>query len=254
MFFFLSKALLFLLSPFFWLLVGVFLFFRTKNARWRKRLKIILPLYFLFFTNTAILLEFKRLWEVPGTKITQLVQHDIAIIPGGMFEYDSQMERLSIRRGGDRLVQAFTLFKKEKIKRFLLTGDNGYVSERGLHEAEQVRDLLLDWGVPDSLILVESKSKNTHENAAFTAKLLKKKGIQPKALLITSGLHMKRAKACFEAEGIKVTPFSTDLFTGKRRGYQWDQILIPNIQNFVLWNEFNKEWIGYVVYWVKGFV
>ncbi len=254
MFFFLSKVLLFLISPFFWLVIGVIVLFRTKRERLKRRLKIAIPVFFFFFTNTVILLEFMRSWEIPGTKLTQVTHHKVAVVLGGMFEYDSQMERLSIRRGGDRIIQTLSLYKAGKIDRILISGDNGHLSDRGLHEARQTKALLISWGVPDSVILADTISKNTHENAQYTAEILKKNKLDKDVLLVTSGIHMRRAMACFEKQNIHVTPFSTDLYTGKRRGYHWDQYIIPNPYNFIIWNELLKEFVGYVTYDFAGYI
>jgi uncharacterized SAM-binding protein YcdF (DUF218 family) len=254
MFFFLSKILLFLISPFFWLLIGLLVFFKTKNQSLRKRMKYILPFYFLFFTNTSVFLEFCRIWEVPGTRISDLKEHKVGVVLGGMFEYDTNLDRLSIRRGGDRLVQAISLYKSGKIDYILLSGDNGHLNDRGLHEAKQSKNLLKLWGIPDSVLLTETRSKNTHENAVNTVAILKEKRLSDSVLLITSGLHMRRALDCFKQNGINATPFSTDLYTGKKRGYQLDQVLVPNPYNFVLWNFLLKEIVGYVTYDIRGYL
>jgi len=64
---------------------------------------------------------------------------------------------------------------------------------------------------------------------------------------------MKRAKACFDKEGIECTPFSTDLHSNPTHKYQWDQYLIPNVYNFNLWSDLNKEIVGYLTYKIMGY-
>ena len=98
---------------------------------------------FLFFTNSVIFSEFCRLWEVPGTKIEILEKHDVGIGLGGMFEYNSDLDQLSIRRQGDRFIQAVTLYKTNKISKLLITGEAVYIRERGLKEARNLLDLLI---------------------------------------------------------------------------------------------------------------
>lgn len=210
---------------------------------------------FLFFTNSVIFSEFCRLWEVPGTKIEKVEKHDVGIVLGGMFEYNSDLDQLSIRRQGDRFIQAVTLYKTNKISKLLITGESGYISERGLKEAKQIKELLLKWGIPETDILTEEKSINTHENSLKTAKLLKQSYPELNSfLLITSGIHMKRSLACFEKVGLKCTPFSTDLYSNQNRNYYWDQYLIPSMDNFVQWNKLIKEIVGYVTYDIVGYL
>jgi uncharacterized SAM-binding protein YcdF (DUF218 family) len=254
MFFVLSKALLFLLSPFFWFALSVGLYLFWKNERWKKRLKWISVGIFVFFTNTVIFSEFCRLWEVPGVKIQNLEVYDVGIILGGMSEYNSDLDELSIRRQGDRIFQAITLYKQGKIKKLLISGDSGYLTDRGLHEAKQMKTILIKWGIPAEDILTEEKSVNTHENAEFTADLLAEHKDIRKCLLITSGIHMRRARACFAKEGLKCDTFSTDLYANQKRNYFWDQYIIPNIDNFNLWRKLMKEMIGYITYDIAGYI
>ncbi|MDG1429192.1 MAG: YdcF family protein [Crocinitomicaceae bacterium] len=254
MFFILSKALLFLLSPFFWLIVTLGAALFLKPSERRKRMKWYALGIFLFFSNTHIFSEFCRTWEIPGKKIENVGNYDVGIVLGGMFEYNDDLDALSIRRQGDRLIQAVTLYKTGKVKKLLITGDSGYVSERGLHEAKQVKKLLVSWGIPEEDILTEESSINTYENAVETVKVLKKHKEIKSYILITSGIHMRRALACFASAGIKCESFSTDLYTNQTGDYHWDQNIIPNVDNFTTWNKLFKEIVGYIVYDVKGYL
>ncbi len=210
---------------------------------------------FLFFSNSVIFSSICKQWEVPGKKMITVQKHDVAIVLGGMFEYNADIETISIRRQGDRLFQAFTLYKTGKVNKLLITGDSGYVTDRGLHEAKQVKEILIQWGVPSKDILTEEKSINTHENARETAKILRTSYPHlDQFILVTSGIHMKRALACFEAEGIHCTPFSTDLYANQSGSYYWDQYIIPNQDNFTLWNKLFKEMVGYISYWAVGYL
>src|SRR5260370_7247985 len=79
-------------------------------------------------------------------------------------------------------------------------------------EAEAARSVLEDWGVPESAILVETRSKNTAENGSFSRDLLASRGIH-RALLVTSAYHMPRAVAAFRKAGLEVTPPPTHYMT-----------------------------------------
>jgi len=63
--------------------------------------------------------------------------------------------------------------------------------------------------VPDSAMVLETESRNTTENARFTADILQERGIQ-RILLVTSALHMPRSVALFERQGLEVIPAATD--------------------------------------------
>lgn len=255
MFFVLSKALLFLLSPFFWLVVctGALLF--VKHERWKKRLKWTALSLFIFFSNSIIFSEFCGLWEVPGKRFEQVGQYEVGIVLGGMSEYNGDLDVISLRRQGDRLFQAVTLYHKGKVKKLLISGDSGHITDRGLHEARQMKEILLEWGIPEEDILAEEFSKNTHENAEETAKILQRKKLNDsKLLLITSGIHMRRSLACFKREGLNCDSFSTDLYTNQTGNYHWDQYIIPNVDNFLQWHKLLKEIVGYITYDLKDYI
>lgn len=254
MFFILSKALLFLISPFFWLSLAILGAFLLKNELWKKRMKWTSIGLFVFFSNSVVFSLFCGLWEVPGTKISDVKPHDVAIVLGGMSEYNNDLDELTIYRQADRIFQAITLYRTGKVKKILISGDTGYITDRGLHEARQMKSILVKWGFPAEDILTEEKSKNTHENAVESVKLLKKHEDLKSYLLVTSGTHMKRSLACFKKEGLKCTPFSTDLLTNQTGSFHWDQYLIPRMDNFSYWNKLIKETVGYVAYSMAGYI
>jgi len=195
------------------------------------------------------------MWEYEGVRESQLKQHDVAIVLGGMSEYNNDLDVLSIRRPGDRIFQAITLYKKGKVKKILISGDSGHLGDRGLHEARQMKQILVGWGIPESDIITEETSVNTHENAENTTKLLRKSYPEFKSfVLITSGIHMRRAMGCFEKEGLKCTPYPTDLYTNRTQNFYWDQYLIPNVSNFSTWQDLLKEMFGYVAYDMAGYI
>lgn len=72
-----------------------------------------------------------------------------------------------------------------------------------------MRQFMLALGVPDSALLLEPQSRNTTQNAEYTANLLGERGIED-ILLVTYVLHMPRSIALFEARGFQVTHAATD--------------------------------------------
>lgn len=254
MFFILSKALLFLITPVFWLGLAILGAFFLKKDVWKKRMKWTALGLFIFFSNSVIFSIFCGLWEVPGTKIEDVRQHDVAIVLGGMSDYNNDLDELTIYRQADRIFQAITLYKTGKVKKILISGDSGYITDRGLHEARQMKSVLVKWGFPPEDILTEEISKNTHENAQQSAKLLKNHPELQSYILVTSGTHMKRSLACFKKEGLNCTPFSTDLLTNQTWNFHWDQYIIPSMDNFSFWNKLIKEMVGYVAYAMAGYV
>jgi uncharacterized SAM-binding protein YcdF (DUF218 family) len=73
-----------------------------------------------------------------------------------------------------------------------------------------VRDILLapKW--------VEAESRNTVENAAFSARILKRERIHT-VVLVTDAMHMRRARYLFERNGLVVVPAPTGVASGVRQ-------------------------------------
>ena len=100
-------------------------------------------------------------------------------------------------------------------------------------------------GIPSSDIIIESESKNTHENAVESAKILNERYTDGNFILVTSAIHMPRAKRCFKKAGLTVTPFSVDQQAGPRK-YLLDHLFIPNVDPLTRWGQLIKEWVGLV--------
>lgn len=255
MFFILSKIAYFFIAPFTWLLIAMGLYIFAKSKKIRKWSKIAMISIALFFSNSFLFKEFVRIWEVHSITQEEISNHDVAIVLGGMFEYDNDAERLTVRRGADRIWQALNLYHAGKVKKILISGDHGYVTDRGLHESEQLAKNLTEWGIPKEDLIIEISSKNTYENAKESVAILNENHPNlKKVVLITSATHMKRALACFRKQNLNATPYSTDQFTGKKRSYHWDEFFIPNASNFNNWFTLIKEWVGYVSYKTVGYI
>lgn len=71
-----------------------------------------------------------------------------------------------------------------------------------------------DFGVP--VRWVEARSRDTAENAAYSAALLREDEVR-RVLLVTDAMHMARARAAFERAGLEVVDAPTMFFTGQAR-------------------------------------
>lgn len=74
-------------------------------------------------------------------------------------------------------------------------------------EADGMATAMRRLGVPASALLLERHSRDTRDNALFTARLAQARGIR-RVLLVTSAVHMTRASLWFRDAGIAVTPVS----------------------------------------------
>jgi uncharacterized SAM-binding protein YcdF (DUF218 family) len=258
MFFIASKIFYFFLSPFLWILICFFIAWKSKSPKTKRVFNWIGIGMILFFSNSFITSEFYRLWNYEVKSETEVSGYEVGIVLSGMASFEKETKSIHINKSADRLWQALNLYHAKKIDKILISGDNGFVTNKGLHEAEQFKAILIKWGIPKEDILTESNSRNTAENAIETKKVLTQLNLHPtsnkKALLITSGLHMRRSKAVFDKSGIPVDCYPVDGAKTKNRDYYFYQFLVPDFENFENWTSLFKELIGYWVYDVKGYI
>ena len=120
---------------------------------------------------------------------------------------------IDLKSGADRVWYAARLFHAGKAPLVILSG-GGNLERQAFSEARAMAVSIQDLGVPTQAFVLEETSRNTRENAAFTAAMLKARGIE-QILLVTSALHMPRALALFKVQGLQVIPAPTDFEAGK---------------------------------------
>ena len=253
MFFILSKILAFLFTPIVWVL-GLFIFsFFTKNDKRRKRSLLASLFLLIFFTNTAIYNCFMHAWEVPAVKDADIHEtYDAGIVLGGVINYDPSLDKIQFLQSSDRLMHAIDLYKKGILKNIVFVGGSGSLLHPEFQEAVHVKKYLITLGIPDSNIIIESVSKNTHENAMNINPILEKQFSKGKFLLITSAFHMRRSLGCFKVAGINVVPYSTDRMSGPWR-WDIDFLIIPHAEVMESWDVLLHEWLGEIMYKIAGY-
>ena len=146
--------------------------------------------------------------DYPPKALSVLAESEAIVVLGGATRGDTHMSTLGdLNQQADRLSHAVGLFRARKAPIILLSGGSSDPSARP--EAQIMRDHLLNMGVPEQAILMERNSRNTYENAMYTAMLLEKDGID-RILLVTSAFHMRRAERLFTLRGLTVVPAPTD--------------------------------------------
>lgn len=98
-----------------------------------------------------------------------------------------------------RMDCAISLFRRGVAPRLLLSGGGG----QRRPEASAMRDLALARGIPAAAILTEAASRNTNENAIFSARLMRERGITS-LILVSEAYHLPRARLLFRAAGLAV--------------------------------------------------
>lgn len=254
MFFYLSKLVAFLFSPLVWVFVLLLYSFRTKVEGRARKLRWTAVILLYLCSNAFLVDELFRAWE-PVTPDYDLMdtKYDGAIVLGGIGDIDLRLQKINFGKSGDRLFQTLPLYYKGRVKRIIFTGGSGSIEFPEKKEAYFVKKYLQSIQFPDSALIIENESKNTYENAVFTKKILDSLQIDGNFLLVTSGYHVPRSLAIFKKAGYKnVTPYITNRSSGIRR-YTFDHLFIPNPGVLYALEFLIHEWVGFMVYKIKGY-
>lgn len=182
-----------------------------------------------------------------------LPQADVIVVLGGVTS-PAIAPRVAVEVGGafDRLLHGIRLWRVGRAPVIVLSG--GVITSltgSDMPEAERLRILAEEQGVDPAALLLESQSRNTRENAVFTAQILRQRGLQS-IILVTSASHMRRAQAAFAKLGLATSPAPADVrVTPKPLTLVR---LLPDADALRASSMAVKEYIGLVVYWLRGWV
>ena len=250
MFFILSKIVGLLLKPLNILLITGLVALFSKRPRLRKMAFKTFVALFLVFSNPWLISVLSGWWETGRHSATDITQpYDVGIVLGGYAESRATTPQgaLTFSRSGNRLSTALMLYRQGKIRRLLLSGGSGSIIGKEQIEAQVVHDYLLQLGVPDSVIVVEDRSRNTRENASYSKILVDSVAPGARCLLISSAWHLRRAEIAFDEAGLHCDTFGCDFFEERSLGnpFRW---LEPDWRALMKWECLIKEWVGWISY------
>lgn len=190
--------------------------------------------------------------KYPAIPLDSVRPHEVAIVLGGAVGAAvPPRHSLDLMASSDRVLLASRLYRAGKVERILVTGGRLPWLTRQQAEAELIRSLLIEWGVPAEAIEIAADSRNTFENALEIAEIRQQRPFDS-ALLVTSATHMPRALAVFAKAGIPVSAATTDVRSvdnGDRTILNW----LPQADALAATTIAIKEWIGLLVYRQLGY-
>jgi uncharacterized SAM-binding protein YcdF (DUF218 family) len=239
------------------ILAGLFAWRRPKV----QRILLIGALAVLFLGgNHWVALALTRSLEWQYLPPDPVPQAEVLVLLGGGSEgaeYPRPMAEFN--SAGNRILYAAKLYKEGKAAHILVSGGLLDWSPGATTPAQDMQTLLKELGVPADAIWLEDKSRNTSENALYSAQILREKG-KSRILLVTSAWHMPRSVRLFEAQGLEVIPAPSDYHVTQ---LAWEQLWRPNFgaqllnlfptpENIQLTTAALKEYIGMAVYSLRG--
>jgi uncharacterized SAM-binding protein YcdF (DUF218 family) len=246
------KILLFLFRPIIWIVILFVLSAFQKNEKRKHLLFRSALVLLLFFTNPFVSGKIIAWYEAPPVTLPGKPMAQTGILLGGFVTYNLKDDAGYFNPASDRFIQTALLYKQGQIHNIIIAAGNGYIVKHDFVEADYAKQHLITLGIPDSAIYVDGVSKNTEQNAANTKAIIDAAQLKGPFLLITSAMHIPRAKWIFEKHGIPVTPYPCD-FASKNTGNNLlEDALLPSAAALRDWNALIKEWVGLLVYHIRG--
>ncbi len=259
--FFLSKLLPLFVYPIglcsLLLVIGLLSIWKhPRRATWA----IALALFILFFSGNPLVSD-----KLVSTLESQYLPPDpvptadaIVVLGGATAPQIAPRPWVEVLEAGDRILYGARLYNQGKAPKLILSG--GRVTWRGgsgASEADDMKALAMAMNVPETDIVLEGASLNTRQNALNVQPILKEHAIDS-VLLVTSAIHMPRSMAIFKKLGINAIPAPTDYLVPTESPINTIEgrilALIPDAKSTFQFTNALKEYVGFVIYRLRGWV
>jgi uncharacterized SAM-binding protein YcdF (DUF218 family) len=147
-----------------------------------------------------------------------------------------------------RVLAGVTLARHHPEAKLALVGGEGELFPVGFAESRATSGFVLEEGIPETRIIVEERSRSTHENAVFAKELIRPAPGE-NWILVTSAFHMPRAIAAFRAVDWPVIPYPVDFKVDPVTGLRPNFNLLDGLGASTT---AGKEWAGLVGYRLRG--
>ena len=222
------------------ILGSLYFFLRTKRKYWLAVPLLLIYLLSISAVSTKLIKPLEGYYPQPDPDSLKGAQA-IVVLGGGASDNVSDFNgkgQIS-SRAANRFLMALRLHKALNIP-VILSGGQGY--SRSATEAEIAARTLTSCGVEEEYLILEDRSRNTQENAAFTKKICQQKHLQ-KIILVTSACHLPRSVMLFQREDIDVIPYPADYRTSNRNALDVFSF-VPSINSLYNTTASFKEYMG----------
>jgi uncharacterized SAM-binding protein YcdF (DUF218 family) len=207
--------------------------YRRTRTRFVQAVVGLVAVYLLVFNTNLLWWTARPLFvEAPPSRADAIV-----VFAGGVGE--------SGKAGGgaqERLARAVELYRAHYAPVMILS--SGFVYS--FREADVMRAMAIDQGVPDSAIMLEQRSTNTLQNVKFVDDILRDRHWN-RILLVSSPYHMRRAVMVWKKQAPDVevvpTPVEQSQFYDHGRGANLEQV-----------RGIIQEYLAILGYWRRGWL
>ena len=177
--------------------------------------------------------------------------HAILVLGSGGYtatDWDGKRYPIIDPQAASRVLEAARVFRLTSPEWVISSGGLADRSEGRTPSGESMRAALIANGIPESRIIVDTNSANTHGEAVAAVPILQRFGITH-LILITSDLHMRRSLGAFRVQGIHAIPAIARMDRGRLTWADW---LIPSNRGLGETSLVAHESVGIAVYWWRG--
>ena len=197
--------------------LGFYLFTRNfSGSEWEMSVNSTLEnVYATVFVYFECMLAGSIVCGVTAARHHPVPDKDFIVILGCWFRRDGSLPPL-LKGRVDRAIAFWKEQKEATGREAVLIPSGGQGQDESMPEAEAMRRYLLSQQIPARLIRVESASRNTYQNMAFSKKVIEEINPEGKTVFATTNYHVFRSgvwagQAGLSAEGIG----------GKTRWWYW---------------------------------
>ncbi|MDJ0736821.1 MAG: YdcF family protein [Nostocaceae cyanobacterium] len=167
---------------------------------------------------------------------------------------------VDLSESGDRVIYAAQLYLQQKAPKIILSGGRIDWRGGGAAESTDMAAILTSLGIPQTAIIEEPNSLNTYQNAVNVREILQENNIK-RVLLVTSAMHMPRSLQIFQRQGIDAVPAPTDFLISEGEMQELASTpkaailnLLPDTKNLYNLTNAVKEYLGMVIYRLRGWI
>ncbi len=158
-------------------------------------------------------------------------------------------ELMSLNEAGERLTEAVALARRYPQAKLVWSGGSGSLFGERISGAERAKALFEALGIAKDRIVLEDRSRTTHENARYTRDVVEP-APRGRWVLVTSAAHMPRAIGCFRRFGFDVAAWPVDYRTPV--SIDWSRTFSSVPDGLRRFDTMTKEYVGLVAYRLMG--
>jgi uncharacterized SAM-binding protein YcdF (DUF218 family) len=204
---------------------------------------------FLFWLNLLLWIIFLLVLIIAFTPVTgyllkplliteEIRNADAIVVLGGGVDRG----RYLTLQSSHRLVRGVQLYHEGMAPKIVFSG--GIAPKAGVAEGAVLAQEARRLNIPPENIIIENKSRRTHEQAVEIKKIAASRRWKS-LLLVTSCTHMKRAVHAFEQSGFKVYPAPADPL---------EKYAQEPLARLALFGRITHEYGGMIYYRIKGWI